>query len=108
MVVIHYTGMTSAEAAAARLCDPRAEVSAHWLIAEDGRLWRLVDEESRAWHAGAGRWGGAEDVNSRSIGVELANPGPLAAHPPFPRRRWLLWSICSTGSWRVGGSPPSG
>lgn len=89
MVVIHHTAMASAAAAAARLCDPRAEVSAHWLIAEDGGLWRLVDEESRAWHAGAGRWGGARDVNSRSIGIELANPGPLAGHPPFPEAQMV-------------------
>jgi N-acetylmuramoyl-L-alanine amidase len=84
IVVIHYTGMDSAEAALARLCDPAAEVSAHWLIAEDGRVWRLVDEALRAWHAGAGAWGDAGDVNSRSIGIELANPGPLAGFPPFP------------------------
>jgi N-acetylmuramoyl-L-alanine amidase len=84
IVVIHYTGMESAEAALARLCDPAAEVSCHWLIAEDGRVWRLVDEALRAWHAGAGAWGDAGDVNSRSIGIELANPGPLAGFPPFP------------------------
>lgn len=67
--------MATAEAALARLCDPAAEVSAHYLIAEDGRIWRLVDEEMRAWHAGAGAWGDVRDVNSRSIGIELANPG---------------------------------
>lgn len=80
MVVLHYTAMASAEAALERLCDPATEVSCHWLIAEDGRLFRLVDEARRAWHAGAGAWGGCADVNSRSIGVELANDG---AHP-FP------------------------
>jgi N-acetylmuramoyl-L-alanine amidase len=84
LVVLHYTGMTSAEAALARLCDPAAEVSAHYLVAEDGRTWRLVDEAERAWHAGAGAWRGAGDVNSRSIGIELANAGPLAGFPPFP------------------------
>lgn len=84
LVVLHYTGMETAEAALARLRDPAAEVSAHWLIAEDGRIWRLVDEAMRAWHAGAGAWGETGDVNSRSIGVELANPGPLAGFPPFP------------------------
>ena len=84
IVVIHHTGMESAEAALARLCDASAEVSCHWLIAEDGRVWRLVDEALRAWHAGAGAWGDAGDVNSRSIGIELANPGPLAGFPPFP------------------------
>jgi hypothetical protein len=76
--------MPTAEAALARLRDPAAEVSAHYLVAEDGRIWRLVDEAARAWHAGVGRWGGSDDVNSRSIGIELANAGPLAGFPPFP------------------------
>lgn len=64
-----------------RLCDPAAEVSAHYLIGADGIVFALVPEEARAWHAGAGSWGGAEDVNSRSIGIELANDGatPFAA-----------------------------
>ena len=81
MVVIHYTAMTSAAAALERLCDPAAEVSAHYLICEQGRIWQLVAEELRAWHAGAGRWGAVTDVNSRSIGIELANRGdhPFAA-----------------------------
>ncbi len=84
LVVLHHTAMATAEAALARLRDPAAEVSAHYLVAEDGRVWRLVDEERRAWHAGAGSWLGMDDVNSRSIGIELANPGPLAGFPPFP------------------------
>lgn len=84
MVVLHHTAMLSAEAALDRLTDPAAEVSAHWLIAEDGRVWRLVDEAERAWHAGAGVWGAVTDVNSRSVGIELANAGPLAGFPPFP------------------------
>lgn len=83
LVVLHYTAMESA-AALDRLRDPAAEVSAHYLIAEDGRSWALVPETERAWHAGHGSWHGAEDVNSRSIGIELANPGPLAGFPPFP------------------------
>ena len=77
LVVLHHTAMLTAEAALARLCDPAAEVSAHYLVAEDGRIWRLVPEDARAWHAGAGAWGGAGDVNSRSIGIELATAGPL-------------------------------
>lgn len=80
LIVIHYTGMTDAAAARARLCDPAAEVSAHWLVAEDGVTEALVPEEARAWHAGAGSWQGRADVNSRSIGIELANPGDR----PFP------------------------
>ena len=68
--------MESAGAALERLCDPEAEVSAHYLIARDGRLWQLVDEDMRAWHAGAGQWRGMGDINSRSIGIELDNRGP--------------------------------
>ena len=74
-MVIHYTAMATAREALDRLCDPVAEVSAHWLIAEDGETLALVPEERRAWHAGAGRWGGVTDVNSRSIGIELQNRG---------------------------------
>lgn len=81
MVVLHYTAMKTAAAALERLCDPAAEVSAHYLICPQGEIWQLVDEEQRAWHAGAGRWGSVTDVNSRSIGIELANRGdhPFAA-----------------------------
>lgn len=82
--MLHYTAMASAEAALDRLRDPASEVSAHYLIAENGRMWRLVPEEQRAWHAGAGSWGGQGDVNSRSVGIELANAGPIAGFPPFP------------------------
>lgn len=80
LIVLHYTGMADAAAARARLCDPASQVSAHWLIDETGRAEALVPEERRAWHAGAGSWRGRDDVNSRSIGVELANPGDR----PFP------------------------
>jgi N-acetylmuramoyl-L-alanine amidase len=72
--------MQTPEAALTRLCTPEAEVSAHYLIAEDGRTWQLVDEEMRAWHAGAGQWGAITDMNSRSVGIELANDGAS----PFP------------------------
>jgi len=75
MVVLHYTGMQSCAAAQVRLCDPAAEVSAHYLISQQGDVLPLVDESMRAWHAGAGQWGGVRDVNSRSIGIELANTG---------------------------------
>jgi len=80
MIVLHYTAMADAASARARLCDPAAEVSAHWLIAEDGGAEALVDERMRAWHAGAGSWGRVTDVNSHSIGIELANSGDA----PFP------------------------
>lgn len=75
LVVLHYTGMDTAEAALERLCDPECEVSSHYLIDREGTIYRLVDESKRAWHAGDGRWGGHDDVNSRSIGIELDNDG---------------------------------
>lgn len=75
LVVLHYTAMQSAQAALERLCDPVAEVSAHYLIGRDGQLWQMVHEKDRAWHAGAGEWQGEGDVNSRSIGIELDNGG---------------------------------
>lgn len=84
MVVIHYTGMATGEAAVARLCDPTAEVSAHYVIHEDGTTTPLVDEMHRAWHAGQGQWGWVKDVNSHSIGFELVNRGPESATPEFP------------------------
>ncbi|MCF6430462.1 N-acetylmuramoyl-L-alanine amidase [Leisingera sp. MMG026] len=75
LIVLHYTAMKSAQAALERLCDPVAEVSAHYLIGSDGTLWQLVAEADRAWHAGAGEWCGQADINSRSIGIELDNRG---------------------------------
>jgi N-acetylmuramoyl-L-alanine amidase len=99
MVVIHYTAMATAEAARARLCDPAAEVSAHWLIDEGGRAEALVPEDLRAWHAGAGAWGGVTDVNSRSVGIELANDGasPFAA-PQMTALEALLAGIMARWS----------
>ena len=84
MVVVHYTGMESGEAALARLRDPDAKVSAHYMIERDGGLFRLVAEERRAWHAGVSFWKGDRDVNARSIGVELVNPGEAHGYLPFP------------------------
>ncbi|HVJ54499.1 MAG TPA: N-acetylmuramoyl-L-alanine amidase [Aliidongia sp.] len=84
MLILHYTGMASAEAALARLTDPAAEVSCHWLVDEDGSVYRLVAEERRAWHAGHAYWAGERDVNSRSIGIELVNPGHEWGYRPFP------------------------
>ena len=100
MVVLHYTAMDSAEAALERLCDPQAEVSAHYLICERGRLWQLVGEAGRAWHAGAGRWGAVDDVNSASIGIELANRGD---HPfPEPQMRALEALLAGVmDRWRI-------
>lgn len=85
MLVLHYTGMESAEAALARLCDPGVDVSAHYLVDEDGHVVRLVDERERAWHAGVASWRGAADINARSIGIELVNPGHEFGYRPFPK-----------------------
>ena len=84
MVVLHYTGMQSAEAALAQLCDPAKEVSAHYMIEEDGSVHRLVREDRRAWHAGRSYWRGIRDVNSASVGIELVNPGHEFGYRPFP------------------------
>lgn len=83
MIVLHYTGMQTAQAAIDRLRDPEAKVSAHYLIDEDGAVLRMVDEDKRAWHAGKSRWRGIEDVNSASIGIEIVNPGHEFGYRPF-------------------------
>jgi N-acetylmuramoyl-L-alanine amidase len=85
MVVLHYTGMRSADEALVRLCDGQAQVSAHYMIDEDGTVTALVPEEMRAWHAGRSYWRGITDVNSASIGIELVNPGHEFGYRPFPR-----------------------
>lgn len=84
ILLLHYTDMASAAAALERLCDPAARVSAHYCIDEDGTVYRLVDEARRAWHAGVSSWAGASDINARSIGVELVNPGHTCGYRPFP------------------------
>jgi N-acetylmuramoyl-L-alanine amidase len=84
MVVLHYTGMDTAEAAIARLADPASEVSAHYLVDLDGRVVRLVGEDMRAWHAGSASWGGVADINSRSVGIEMVNSGRELGYSPFP------------------------
>ncbi|HEY2010349.1 MAG TPA: N-acetylmuramoyl-L-alanine amidase [Rhizomicrobium sp.] len=75
MLVLHYTGMETAKAALGRLCDPAAKVSAHYTIDEDGTVYAHVPEARRAWHAGVSAWAGATNINARSIGIELVNPG---------------------------------
>lgn len=84
MLVIHYTGMESCEAALGRLCEPAAKVSAHYVIDEDGTAYALVDEARRAWHAGEAYWRGVRDVNGHAIGVELVNPGHELGYRAFP------------------------
>jgi len=104
MLVLHYTGMQTAEAAIARLCDPEAKVSAHYVVDEDGSILKLVPEERRAWHAGRGVWLGETDCNAASIGIEIVNPGHEFGYRDFPevqvdavisliadiRTRWII------------------
>ncbi len=85
MIVIHYTGMPTAIGALERLCDPKAEVSAHYLIEKNGKIWQMVDEENRAWHAGVSQWQGVKDINSCSIGIELENGGHEVGYESFPQ-----------------------
>ena len=84
MIVLHYTGMQSAAAAIARLRDPAARVSAHYVVEEDGAIWRLVPEARRAWHAGVSFWRGHAALNDRSIGIEIVNPGHEFGYRDFP------------------------
>ncbi|HWA60829.1 MAG TPA: N-acetylmuramoyl-L-alanine amidase [Caulobacteraceae bacterium] len=84
MIVLHYTGMPTGEAALARMRDPAAKVSAHYMVEEDGRIFVLVPEERRAWHAGVSFWKGERDINAVSIGVEIVNPGHEFGYRAFP------------------------
>lgn len=83
-LILHYTGMPDADQARRWLCNPESEVSCHYFVHEDGAVQQLVAEDRRAWHAGAGSWAGADDINSRSIGMEIANPGPPDGPPHYP------------------------
>jgi N-acetylmuramoyl-L-alanine amidase len=84
ILLMHYTGMKSGPEAIDRLRDPAARVSAHYVVEEDGRVFRLVPEDRRAWHAGASSWQGAGNINQRSIGIEIVNPGHEFGYRPFP------------------------
>jgi len=85
ILLLHYTGMTSTAAAIERLCDPAAKVSSHYVVDEYGKVLQLVPEARRAWHAGESSWEGVNDINSRSIGIEIANPGHGFGYPDFPQ-----------------------
>lgn len=87
MIVLHYTGMEDPNAAFERLRDPEAKVSCHYLVFEDGRIVQMVPEDRRAWHAGISSWEGRDDINSRSIGIEICNPGHDFGYPSFPSRQ---------------------
>ena len=85
MMLLHYTGMQSSLAALARLREPvEPRVSAHYFVDEDGTIMQLVPEASSAWHAGLASWAGESDINSRSIGIEIVNPGHDFGYPDFP------------------------
>lgn len=84
MLILHYTGMQSGEAALSRLRDPAAKVSSHYLVETDGRIFALVDEAKRAWHAGRSFWAGKPRTNDRSVGIEIVNPGHEFGYVPFP------------------------
>jgi len=109
MLVLHYTGMASGAAALARLVDPAAKVSAHYTIDEDGTVYAMVPEDRRAWHAGVSHWAGAANINSRSIGIELVNPGHEFGYHSFPEAQIAaLTTLCHSilmrhpiPSWRV-------
>jgi N-acetylmuramoyl-L-alanine amidase len=87
IILLHYTGMQSADEALNRLCDAGARVSSHYFVFESGSIIQMVPEARRAWHAGASSWAGETDINSRSIGIEIANPGHDFGYPEFPRRQ---------------------
>jgi len=95
MLVLHYTGMQNAKAALERLCDPSARVSSHYVIDEDGTIWRLVAEERRAWHAGVSYWQRETALNTVSIGVEIVNPGHEWGYRAFPEPQMrAVESLC--------------
>ena len=87
MIVLHYTGMQDEQAALERLCAQDSKVSSHYVVFADGRVVQCVAESARAWHAGVSAWAGETDINSRSIGIEIANPGHDFDYPPFPLRQ---------------------
>ena len=87
ILLLHYTGMQSSQAALERLCDPVAKVSSHYMVFEDGEIVQMVPETRRAHHAGVSFWAGDTDINSRSIGIEIANPGHDYGYPDYPEQQ---------------------
>lgn len=106
MLVLHYTGMKTAAEAIDRLRDPGAKVSAHYLIDEDGTVWRLVEESRRAWHSGLSFWQGTQDVNAASIGIELVNPGHDWGYRAFPEAQMAALEALSGALLRRHPIPP--
>lgn len=87
MLILHYTGVPSAEESLAMLCSAESGVSCHYLVDEQGGIIQMVDDHLRAWHAGVSSWQGESDINSRSIGIEIQNPGHGDGYPDFPPRQ---------------------
>lgn len=106
MVVLHYTGMATTEEAIERLADPASGVSAHYVICPGGEVLGMVAEAMRAWHAGVASWGGVADVNSRSVGIEIVNPGHELGYPPFPEPQIAALEALLAGIVRRHAIPP--
>ena len=103
MILLHYTGMQTGEAALARLTTAASKVSSHYVVFEDGRIIQCVPEEKRAWHAGESSWAGDADINSRSIGIEIVNPGHEFGYRDFPLRQVAaVISLCKSIITRRG------
>ena len=106
LLVLHYTGMPTGADALARLCDPAAQVSAHYTVDEDGTVYAHVPEDRRAWHAGVSSWRGVADVNSRSIGIEIVNPGHEFGYRPYPEAQMAaVAALCRDVMGRHGIAP---
>ena len=107
MILLHYTGMQTGEAALARLCAPDSKVSAHYVVFENGRIVQCVPEGFRAWHAGVASWAGETDINSCSIGIEIVNPGHEFGYPDYPLRQIAaVISLCKSIITRRGPISP--
>jgi len=107
MIVLHYTGMPTGAAALERLCAPDSKVSAHYVVFEDGRIVQCVREDKRAWHAGVSSWADETDINSRSIGIEIVNPGHEFGYADFPLRQVAaVISLCKSILTRHGPIAP--
>jgi N-acetylmuramoyl-L-alanine amidase len=107
MILVHYTGMIDAAVALDRLCAPGSEVSAHYLVLEDGRVIQMVQESRRAWHAGESFWAGETDINSCAIGIEIANPGHDFDYPDFPKRQIAAVTALCRGIQTRNTIPPA-
>jgi len=103
MILLHYTGMQTGQAALERLTTAASKVSAHYVVFEDGRIVQCVPEAMRAWHAGVSSWAGETDINSRSIGIEIVNPGHEFGYADYPLRQIAaVIALCKTILTRRG------